>query len=145
MAGVERIAQARQMDEVSSRLPWRSFAEFFISRISDPRLRNRSFLIYYDDDRQRSNSTRRHEPGAVDVCLEGATRRLKEDVRTRDRTSGRIERLRAQAQRVTRNDSWCSRRHRDARDGRLRWLLEEEGNGEESGPARSKRRVRASR
>src|SRR3954468_4328297 len=56
MAAAERILQARQTDEVSPILPWHSYAEFVTARIDDPRLRDRSFLIYYDDDRQRSSA-----------------------------------------------------------------------------------------
>src|SRR5690242_4311361 len=48
----EHIAQARQMDGESQTLPWRSFADFFKSRINDRQLVNRPFLTYYDDDRQ---------------------------------------------------------------------------------------------
>jgi len=33
-------------------LPWASFAEFFRSRTADPLLVHRTFLTYYDDDRQ---------------------------------------------------------------------------------------------
>jgi long-chain acyl-CoA synthetase len=51
-AVAEHIAQARQMDGESPTLPWRSFADFFLSRISDRKLMNRPFLTYYDDDRQ---------------------------------------------------------------------------------------------
>ncbi|MGA6826110.1 class I adenylate-forming enzyme family protein [Nitrospira sp. NS4] len=53
MAVAEHIAQARQMDEGPPLLPWSSFAEFLTSRVDDPRLANRTFLTYYDDDRQR--------------------------------------------------------------------------------------------
>jgi len=45
----ENIAQARQMDDGSPRLPWSSFADSFKSRIYDRCLVNRPFLIYYDD------------------------------------------------------------------------------------------------
>ncbi|HSN04145.1 MAG TPA: class I adenylate-forming enzyme family protein [Nitrospira sp.] len=53
MAVAEHIAQARQMDDSPPLLPWSSFAEFFTSRVDDPRLANRTFLTYYHDDRQR--------------------------------------------------------------------------------------------
>ncbi len=33
-------------------LPWASFAEFFHARITDPKLANRIFLSFHDDDRQ---------------------------------------------------------------------------------------------
>lgn len=52
IAVAENIAQVRQMDEGSPTFPWRSFADFFKSRIYDQALVNRPFLIYYDDDRQ---------------------------------------------------------------------------------------------
>jgi long-chain acyl-CoA synthetase len=48
----DNIAQARQMDGVPPALPWRSFADFFKSRVYDRDLINRPFLTYYDDDRQ---------------------------------------------------------------------------------------------
>lgn len=47
----EHIAQARQMDGVSSTLSWSSFADFFKSRVYDRTLVNQPFLTYYDDDR----------------------------------------------------------------------------------------------
>jgi long-chain acyl-CoA synthetase len=53
IAVAENIAQARQMDEGSPMLPWSSFADFFNSHIFDRPPVNRSFLTYYDDDRQR--------------------------------------------------------------------------------------------
>src|SRR3989442_11056994 len=53
IAVAEHVAQARQMDDGLPTLPWSSFADFFKSRVSDPRLVNRPFLTYYDDDRQR--------------------------------------------------------------------------------------------
>jgi long-chain acyl-CoA synthetase len=49
----ENIAQVRQTDVDSPMLPWSSFANFFNSRIYDRALVNRTFLTYYDDDRQR--------------------------------------------------------------------------------------------
>ena len=52
IAVAENIAQVRQMDTDSPRLPWGSFAAFFQSRISDQTLVNRPFLAYYDDDQQ---------------------------------------------------------------------------------------------
>jgi len=52
IAVAENIAQVRQMDTDSPRLPWGSFAAFFQSRISDQTLGNRPFLAYYDDDQQ---------------------------------------------------------------------------------------------
>jgi len=52
IAVAENIAQVRQMDTDSLRLPWGSFAAFFQSRISDQTLVNRPFLAYYDDDQQ---------------------------------------------------------------------------------------------
>jgi acyl-CoA synthetase (AMP-forming)/AMP-acid ligase II len=52
IAVANHIAQARQLDGVSTTLPWSSFADFFKSRIYDRDLINRPFLIYYDDDRQ---------------------------------------------------------------------------------------------
>jgi long-chain acyl-CoA synthetase len=51
IAVAERIAQARQMEGDSLKLPWGSFADFFNSRITDPDLVNRPFLTYYDEDR----------------------------------------------------------------------------------------------
>jgi acyl-CoA synthetase (AMP-forming)/AMP-acid ligase II len=51
-AVAEHIAQARQMGGDTPTLPWRSFADFFKSRVDDRMLTERSFLIYYDDDRQ---------------------------------------------------------------------------------------------
>ena len=50
-AVAENIVQVRQMD-VSTTMPWSSFADFFNSRISDRTLVDRPFLSYYDDDRQ---------------------------------------------------------------------------------------------
>ncbi len=50
----EQIAQAQQPDPLMPTLPWRSFAEFFAARTDDRRLSSRSFLSYYDDDRERS-------------------------------------------------------------------------------------------
>lgn len=48
----ERIAQARQPDDLVRLLPWASFAEFFRSRVGDHRLAACTCLAYYDDDRQ---------------------------------------------------------------------------------------------
>jgi acyl-CoA synthetase (AMP-forming)/AMP-acid ligase II len=53
IAVADRIAQARQLGRISPTLPWRSFPDFFTSRIDDQTLVHRPFLIYYDDDRQR--------------------------------------------------------------------------------------------
>jgi len=64
-AVAEHIAQARQMDGESQTLPWRSFAEFFKSRINDRQLVNRPFLTYYDDDRQLHRTYSYAEFGSV--------------------------------------------------------------------------------
>ncbi len=34
--------------------PWRSFEEFFVSRVIDPGLTSREFLVFYDEERRRS-------------------------------------------------------------------------------------------
>ena len=47
----DRIEQAREAPGCSSELHWTSFAEFFRSRLYDPRLVTRNFLTYCDDDR----------------------------------------------------------------------------------------------
>lgn len=48
----ERIARARELSGDSAALPWQSFAEFYRARVYDPDLIKRTFLTYYDDDRQ---------------------------------------------------------------------------------------------
>ncbi len=48
----DRIAQARHTAEVPDVLPWRSFAAFFRERVGDAQVAGRTFLSYYDDDRQ---------------------------------------------------------------------------------------------
>lgn len=47
----DRIRQAHEMPGPPCDLPWRSFAEFFRSRIYDPELVHHNFLTYRDDDR----------------------------------------------------------------------------------------------
>ncbi|MEW6543086.1 MAG: class I adenylate-forming enzyme family protein [Nitrospirota bacterium] len=47
----EPIRLARCMGGAPFSLPWPSFAEFFLSRVRDPLLRDRPFLTYCDDDR----------------------------------------------------------------------------------------------
>jgi len=47
----DRIEQAREAVGCASALHWTSFAEFFRSRVYDPRLVTRNFLTYCDDDR----------------------------------------------------------------------------------------------
>ena len=61
----EHIAQARQMDGESPTLSWRSFADFFKSRIHDRELVNRPFLTYYDDDQQLHRTYSYAEFGTV--------------------------------------------------------------------------------
>lgn len=46
-----KIAWAREMDGPPFAFPWTSFAEFFLSRVSDPALADRRFLTYCDDER----------------------------------------------------------------------------------------------
>lgn len=65
IAVAENIAQVRQMDDVSTTLPWSSFADFFKSRIYDRTLVNRPFLICYDDDRQLHSTYSYAEFGMV--------------------------------------------------------------------------------
>ncbi|CAI4029912.1 Long-chain fatty acid--CoA ligase [Nitrospira tepida] len=48
----ERIARARELSGEPSSLPWQSFAEFYRARVYDPDLIKRTFLTYYDDERQ---------------------------------------------------------------------------------------------
>ncbi|MDR4479907.1 MAG: class I adenylate-forming enzyme family protein [Nitrospira sp.] len=47
----DRIEQARESSGRAPELPWISFAEFFRSRVYDPRLATRNFLTYCDDER----------------------------------------------------------------------------------------------
>jgi long-chain acyl-CoA synthetase len=47
----DRIEQAREAVGCAPALHWTSFAEFFRSRVYDPRLVTRNFLTYCDDDR----------------------------------------------------------------------------------------------
>ncbi|HEU4686551.1 MAG TPA: class I adenylate-forming enzyme family protein [Nitrospira sp.] len=47
----EHIAQARMVEGLRPEFPWRSFADFFKSRVYDRTLANRPFLTYCDDDR----------------------------------------------------------------------------------------------
>lgn len=47
----DRIAQSRLMGGFPFSLPWASFPELFRARIADPRLADRTFLSFYDDDR----------------------------------------------------------------------------------------------
>ena len=47
-----QVDEARTMAGPPFALPWRSFAEFFASRVDDPALADRPFLIYRDDDRR---------------------------------------------------------------------------------------------
>src|SRR5512147_110059 len=61
----ENIAQARQTDGASRALPWRSFADFFKSRIYDRDLVKRPFLTYFDDDRQLHRTYSYAEFGTV--------------------------------------------------------------------------------
>ncbi len=61
----DRITQARRVPGLSPALPWKSFAEFFLSRWSDRDLVNRSFLTYYDDDRDRRRTYTYGEFGAA--------------------------------------------------------------------------------
>ncbi|HJT22819.1 MAG TPA: class I adenylate-forming enzyme family protein [Nitrospira sp.] len=49
----DHITQARQVPGLSPALPWTSFADFFLSRVSDRGLVDRPFLTYVDDDRGR--------------------------------------------------------------------------------------------
>ena len=49
---LDSVAQARQMDGPSFSLPWRSFKEFFETRVNDPLQAERPFLAYVDDDRR---------------------------------------------------------------------------------------------
>lgn len=48
----ERIAQSRELPGEPSALPWQSFVEFYRARVYDPDLIKRTFLTYYDDERQ---------------------------------------------------------------------------------------------
>lgn len=65
IAVAENIAQARQRDGVSGALAWRSFADFFKSRIYDRDLVKRPFLTYFDDDRQLHRTYSYAEFGTV--------------------------------------------------------------------------------
>jgi long-chain acyl-CoA synthetase len=47
----DRIEQARAVSGCAPELHWTSFAEFFRSRLYDPRLVTRNFLTYCDDER----------------------------------------------------------------------------------------------
>lgn len=46
----DHIAQARRIEGIGPAFPWRSFADFFIARVQDPTLTQRSFLIFHDDE-----------------------------------------------------------------------------------------------
>ncbi|MCP9448230.1 MAG: acyl--CoA ligase [Nitrospira sp.] len=50
----ERIAQARRMERERPTFPWSSFEGFFTSRVADCGLSDRTFLIFYDEERRRS-------------------------------------------------------------------------------------------
>jgi len=47
----DRILQAHRMNGPAFHLPWTSFRELFLTRVSNPQLMARTFLSYYDDDR----------------------------------------------------------------------------------------------
>ncbi|MCC2642881.1 MAG: putative 2-succinylbenzoate--CoA ligase [Nitrospira sp.] len=61
----DRIEQARETQGSPSHLPWASFAEFFRSRVYDPRLASRNFLTYCDDDRRLRRAYTYAELGTV--------------------------------------------------------------------------------
>ncbi len=61
----DRIEQARDASGRSSDLPWVSFAEFFRSRVYDPRLVTRNFLTYCDDERRLRRTYSYAEFGTV--------------------------------------------------------------------------------
>jgi long-chain acyl-CoA synthetase len=61
----DRIEQARDASGRPSHLPWVSFAEFFRSRVYDPRLVTRNFLTYCDDDRRLRRTYTYAELGTV--------------------------------------------------------------------------------
>ena len=46
----DHIAEARNVPGLCPAWPWRSFAEFFASRVDDPASADRVFLTYHDDD-----------------------------------------------------------------------------------------------
>ena len=46
----DHIAEARNVPGLCPAWPWRSFAEFFASRVGDPTSAQRVFLTYHDDD-----------------------------------------------------------------------------------------------
>ena len=48
----DRILRAHEMGGPPFSLPWRSFGEFFHTRVGDPLLADRTWLAYYDDDRE---------------------------------------------------------------------------------------------
>ncbi|MBI4000754.1 MAG: acyl--CoA ligase [Nitrospira defluvii] len=61
----DRIEQARDASGRSPELPWTSFAEFFRSRVYDPRLVTRNFLTYCDDERHLRRTYSYAEFGTV--------------------------------------------------------------------------------
>lgn len=65
IAVAEHVAQARQMDGLSSALRWHSFADFFQSRVYDRTLVNQPFLIYCDDERRLRRTYSYSEFGTV--------------------------------------------------------------------------------
>lgn len=54
MTVAERIAQARRMERERPLFPWSSFQELFASRMADCGLSDRTFLIFYDEERRRA-------------------------------------------------------------------------------------------
>lgn len=61
----DRIEQARDAAGRSPELPWTSFAEFFRSRVYDPRLVTKNFLTYCDDERRLHRTYTYAEFGTV--------------------------------------------------------------------------------
>jgi long-chain acyl-CoA synthetase len=61
----DRIEQARAASGRHPELPWSSFAEFFRSRVYDPRLVTRNFLTFCDDERHLRRTYTYAEFGTV--------------------------------------------------------------------------------
>lgn len=66
LSGVhDHIEQARDASGRAAEPPWASFAEFFRSRVYDPRLVTRNFLTYCDDERLLRRTYSYGELGAI--------------------------------------------------------------------------------
>jgi long-chain acyl-CoA synthetase len=71
MNDTDRVAAAQWMEGPPFSFPWAGFQEFFRARVEHPGLRNRIFLTYIDDDRNRVRTYTYAEFGAAVRTLSG--------------------------------------------------------------------------